>query len=263
MEKHLEWFEAYARRKIAACTVDAAPIELKLEHTLNVLANAREIAQSLGARESRVLQLAALYHDLARFDQFLEYDTFKDKDSRDHGAWSARLLRRHNRLSDEDPWVRQQVMLAVTRHNKRGLPRNLPQNTLLFCGLLRDADKLDILRVMDKHLSGPKPYNPTVILSLPDDPALFGPRVIEAALSRTCASYGDLRSVNDFRLLLATWYFDLHSPTSKRLFIEAGHARNLLIALPDDHIYGEAKKYVLGCMATDVHKQGDKSNERL
>lgn len=52
----------------------------------------------------------------------------------------------------------------------------MPEGVALAANVVRDADKLDILRVMDEHLSGPGPYNPTVVLQLPNEPAPLQPR---------------------------------------------------------------------------------------
>ena len=113
------------------------------------------------------------------------------------------------------------------------MPRGLPELTATAAHVVRDADKLDILRVMDEHLSGPGPYNPTVVLSLPDTPGVYSEAVLRAAREGRVAAYADLCSVNDFRLLLGTWFFDLHFASSRRKFIADGHAQNLLHRMPD------------------------------
>ena len=118
----------------------------------------------------RACLLAALYHDVARFEQYLRWHTFRDRESCDHGQWGVRILKREQRLEDEAPAVRTLVLVAVGLHNRFALPPGLPEGMARICHAVRDADKLDILRVMDEHLSGPRPYCPTVVLSLPDDP---------------------------------------------------------------------------------------------
>ena len=86
---------------------------------------------------------------------------------------------------------------------------------------------------MDEHLSGPAPYNPTVVLQQPDDPTIASEAVLKAVREKRVAAYVDLRCVNDFRLLLGTWFFDLHFASSRRKFIADGHAQNLLRRMPD------------------------------
>lgn len=247
LDQHLHWFEEYVESRIRKAGPDSAPLLIKLEHTRNVLANARLIADAerLDATLTRAAALAALYHDLSRFDQYLVYRTFKDKDSRNHGAWSVKLLKTEARLAGESRPFRLMVQTAIGMHNRRTLPQSVTGPTLLISNVVRDADKLDILRVMDAHLASHKPYNPTVVLGLPDDPHLSAPVVIDAAMSGNAASYADLRSVNDFRVLLGSWFFGMNFRSSRDLFVSAGHAARILRALPENAVYGSVKKRML------------------
>ena len=120
-------------------------------------------------------------------------------------------------------------MAAVGLHNRFALPPHTPQRVALVTNVVRDADKLDILRVMDEQLSAPGPYNPTVVLQQPDDPTIASETVMRAVREGRVASYADLRCVNDFRLLLGTWFFDLHFAASRKKFLEDGHAENMTL----------------------------------
>ena len=115
---------------------------------------------------------------------------------------------------------------------------------------VRDADKLDILRVMDEHLSGPRPYCPTVVLGLPDTADKVSGKVLEDALQGRVASYADLRSVNDFRVLLGTWLDDMHFACSRRLFAESPHAERLLLGLPQEGPYAAVRACLLRRLAS-------------
>ncbi len=248
IEAHEAWFRAYAALERACCPFDPGPEDLKLEHTFHVLDNARAISRAAGcaAPLARACLLAALYHDIGRFEQYRLHRTFRDRDSVNHGELGAALVERFD-LMRHEPFVRAAVTRAVALHNAWRLPDDLPVDAALATGVVRDADKLDILRVMDEHLSGPKPYEPTVVLSLPDAPDLHSEKVIAMALEGRAASYSDLVSVNDFRLLLGSWVNALHNPESKRLMAAQGHARALLAALPDRH-YGRARDALLAAL---------------
>ena len=243
---HEQWFLAHAAAMRAQEKEDPAPLELKLAHTFRVLEQARHIVASEGFAQplARCCHLAALYHDVARFEQFLRYRTFRDSISRNHGLMGVGILKRERRLVDETPQVRKAVLTAVGLHNRFALPA-LPPLAHTTALVVRDADKLDILRVMDEHLSGPGPYSPTIVLSQPNDPARASARVLRAALEGRSAAYADLRSVNDFRILLGTWLFGMHFAASRRSFVENGHARRLLEALPDNGPHAEARDALL------------------
>lgn len=255
--EHEAWFQRYAGEQRALETGDAGPIDLKLHHTLEVLATARAItAESVpDSALARACLLAALYHDVARFEQYRRYRTFRDRESCNHGLMGVKILKREGRLDGESPALRRRVLAAVGLHNRFRLPPALPEDAALVTHVVRDADKLDILRVMHENLSGPKPYHPTVVLGLPDDPALVSDTVLDAAREGRVASYSDLTSVNDLRVLLGTWLFDMHFPASRRQFAQAGHARRLLEDLPQDAAYGAIRAELLARLAA-VEREG-------
>ncbi|MBD5626403.1 MAG: HD domain-containing protein [Desulfovibrio sp.] len=249
--EHEAWFESYAQEQRALETGDAGPIDLKLRHTREVLATARAITAESGPEPglARACHLAALYHDVARFEQYRRYRTFRDRESCNHGLMGVKILKRERRLDDEGPALRRRVLTAVGLHNRFMLPPALPEDAALVTHVVRDADKLDILRVMHENLSGPKPYHPTVVLGLPDDRALVSATVLGAARQGRVASYSDLTSVNDLRVLLGTWLFDMHFAASRRQFAAAGHARRLIEDLPEDAPYGAIRAELLARLA--------------
>lgn len=246
-KEHMQWLKAFVADRKAATSRDPAPLDLKLQHTAQVLANIRHIAkeEQFASDLAHTAWLAAIYHDLARFDQYVQYGTFKDALSRNHGLWAVELLIKLDRLAGETARARRTICTAIAVHNRLSLPQGLAGDSLPVANALRDADKLDILRVMDEHLRGPGPYNPTVVLSLPDDPDLHSPQIIADALAGKPASYADLRSVNDFRVLLGTWLFGMTTPTSRRMFAQNGHAKTLLAALPERGPYAEVRAMIL------------------
>lgn len=248
---HENWFAVYAASKCAVESSnprgDVGPMHLKIRHSMAVLENARRMVacENFSSVQRRVCLLAALYHDVGRFEQYLRFHTFKDRESCDHGQMGVRILKQEKRLDGEAPFVRKAVLAVVALHNRFALPRGLPELTATAAHVVRDADKLDILRIMDEHLSGPGPYHPTVVLSLPDVPDVYSEAVLRAVSEGRVAAYADLRSVNDFRLLLGTWFFDMHFASSRRQFVEDGHALNLLRGLPDHAPYGQARQAML------------------
>ena len=247
---HLAWFAAYAAKKTAQEKGDASPMDLKLQHTMNVLENARRIVEGekFDPATARLCLLAALYHDVGRFEQYLRYHTFRDRESCNHGQMGVRILKAQGCLNGECPETRRLVMAAVGMHNRFALPAHTPPLVARITNVVRDADKLDILRIMDEHLSGPAPYNPTVVLQQPDDPTIASETVLAAVFEHRVAAYAALRCVNDFRLLLGTWFFDLHFATCRSQFLQDGHARNLLRRMPSTVPQAAARDHLLALL---------------
>lgn len=245
--EHERRFNSYAQSMMRLAPGDAEPMLLKMEHTEKVVENAAAI--SAGARISgrlrRCCLLGALYHDTGRFQQYLRYRTFRDAESCDHGIMGVRAIRDNLFLNEEPAEVRRNVLVAVTLHNRFRLPRGLDDDARLVTAVVRDADKLDILRIMDEHLNRRGEYNPTVILGLPDTNAYHSEKVISDAESGLAAAYADLRTINDFRLLLGTWFHDLSFAESRRRFVTDGHALKIVAGLPKTGPYAAARKSLL------------------
>jgi hypothetical protein len=244
ISRHERFFKTFFENWLEREREDREPLRLKYEHSLKVLAHARLLAASeefaAAARRSslpldllrRAALLAALYHDLARFPQFFRWRTFVDGLSTDHGRLGVKTLKEEKALAEESSHVRKLTQSAVILHNRHRLPARLPADARLISEVVRDADKLDICRVFAEQLVEGGPRSPVALLRVRDDPALYAPKVLEDALARRVASYGDLRSVNDFRVLLGTWQYDLRFAVSRRKLAEEGNLRALLEGAP-------------------------------
>ncbi len=227
------FFLRYAEEECADCRRDAGPMRLKLEHTMRVLDNARTIAleEGLAPLTARACLLAALLHDIARFEQYRVWGTFRDRESRDHAALGEELLRR-GRVLDGEPDMKECVLAAVGTHNKCDLPQGMVPLAHIAACVVRDADRIDIMRVIERHLDEKDSKAPDVIVPFPDDPALFSPAVIRSVLEKRPCSYAELKSADDFRLLAAGWFYLMGCPASRRLCARDGCARRLIEGLP-------------------------------
>jgi len=241
---HKNFFAAFFESFLAREQEDTTPLRLKYEHSIRVFEHAARLAgdgefAALAERLplpfpvlERAALLAALYHDVARFPQFYRWRTFRDADSVDHGRFGVKILKSEAALKAESPELRRLVQSALVLHNRYALPPKLPPEIRLITDAVRDADKLDICQVFAAHLAPGAARSSTVLLSVKDDPELYTPKVLEDALARRVAAYADLRSVNDFRVLLATWQYDLRFAFSRKRLAREGHVQRLLEDLP-------------------------------
>lgn len=119
----------------------------KEHHSLRVMEISKVIAQKLklSEEEIKIATLIGLLHDIARFEQYTRYQTFKDINSIDHGDLGAEILktdlRNYIELSDYDDII----IKAVKNHNKFKIEEGLNEKEELFAKIIRDADKLDIM----------------------------------------------------------------------------------------------------------------------
>lgn len=126
-------------------------VRLKAEHTYRVAAMCDAISESLAMSENDrdIAWLTGMLHDIGRFEQLRRYHTFQDKISVNHAALSADILFKEGKIRDYIDDTAEDVLIekAVRLHNVYQLPENLTDREYRFCTILRDADKIDILRV--------------------------------------------------------------------------------------------------------------------
>jgi putative nucleotidyltransferase with HDIG domain len=213
---------------------DTQPMLLKREHSLFVLENATAILDGLGATgDIRELTLtAALYHDVGRFPQYERFQTFKDSLSVNHGLLGSQVLRNSGLLEGADPRARRLIRGAVCLHNRMLLPRKIRAPLRFMARVLRDADKIDITRVMLEHFNLPE-GNPVVALHVRPHPTAYTPAVYDKVWQARRGDYRELRWVNDFKLMLCGWVHDLNFAPSRLLLVERGLFDHLLATLPD------------------------------
>ncbi len=213
-----------------------ANVDLKREHCLRVMDEAAAIVADIGPdpAEADLILLAALYHDVGRFEQIRRWGTFDDSRSTDHGALGSRVLGREPFLDALDPASRRLVRAAVSAHNRRFFPRGLEPRAALATRVVRDADRLDIFPVMLGHLAPGAPRDPVVVLGVRDDPERYSESVLADVMAGRLADYRRMAWTNDFKLILLSWVHDMHFPAARRALVERGLVAAVLAMLPDN-----------------------------
>ena len=127
-------------------------IALKIAHTYRVADYCEQIARSIGLTDDEVefAWLSGMLHDIGRFEQVKRYNTFLDSQSVDHAEFGAELLFGENGFIgdyiDDSSWD-PMLEIVIRQHNKYRMDAAISGKTLVFCNILRDADKVDIFRV--------------------------------------------------------------------------------------------------------------------
>jgi len=226
-------------------------MQLKLVHTEGVVDAARRIAagEKFDAPTALACEAAALLHDTGRYEQLKRYNTFRDSESVDHAVFSHDIVREKGWL---DAWADKDAILwAVLVHNRRDIPAPAPSPRALVCAkTVRDADKLDIFRVLEDQIAHTDWRTDSrafwnLKVSAPPSPA-----VLEAIRARRAVNYQDIRCLADFVLIQVGWMISgLEYATSRRLCAARGHLafrRRFLKELTDspavDEICGMAER---------------------
>ena len=145
IEKAKREFLNYAKK----FDTNISQIDRKRWHSLRVMDISNKIVkmQNLNEEDIEIATLIGLLHDIARFEQFTQFQTFSDLNSFDHGDYGAKLLFEDGMIKnyiDTDKYDNI-IEKAIKNHNKFAIEEGLTQRAEFFAKLIRDADKLDII----------------------------------------------------------------------------------------------------------------------
>lgn len=125
-------------------------VKLKIEHTYRVAALCDRIgrAEGLTGNDLDLCWLTGMLHDVGRFEQVRRFGTFNDAKSIDHAICGLGVLFDEGHIRDYvDEGEDALIDTAIRYHNVYRIPENLSEREYLYVNILRDADKIDILKV--------------------------------------------------------------------------------------------------------------------
>jgi len=97
---------------------------------------------------------------------------------------------------------------------------------------------------MMEHFTN-KAEDDVVTLGLDQTPDRYSEEAADSLLRGATLSYAGMRYVNDMRILLASWVFDLNFEASKEAFFSMGAVDGLLGALPETSRVADMKSRIL------------------
>ena len=230
------WFAAYAKSFYTGDQEIQSMVLQKEEHSLIVAGICRDIAASLGldAPELAMAEAVGLCHDVGRFKQATVYRTFRDRISVDHGQLGVEELKTAgvDAMLSEADWSA--MAYAVRWHNAIALPPQPDERLTLFGQIIRDADKLDIYRVLP-----------------PSPPAAGCTPALEAGLiAGEMLSYDAIRTADDRKLIMLSWLYDICFPWTLAAIAARGHAEAILASLPPSPAVPAIRKTIAAYLAS-------------
>jgi len=246
LEKFKKYFKDFSSKFYTENEEINKNIELKYNHTIRVCKNIVEISKSirLNKCDINIAEIIALFHDIGRFEQLKIYNTFNDKLSIDHSKLSVDILKRENILENFDPIDREIVYTAIFLHNKRNLPNDLDKRTETFSKLIRDADKLDILKVLTEYYKESKVIkNQALELNLPEDGDCSN-EVLNDIFNEKSVNFENVKNVNDYKLGQISWIFDINFDYTLKKINEYGYMDVLFSVLPNNEKVNKIKNFI-------------------
>jgi len=231
------WFESYVEGFRDRGGFLHPLLELKRCHSLRVAGNAGFIAAALSfpKSEQRLAEGFGLVHDVGRFTQFAQYGSFRDADTVDHGAEGRRVLEAQDLFFLPDPGDRERLLCVVEYHNRKrtDIPHGLSPGQDRFLRLIRDADKLDIMELLLRAVAADGFQDLPGMLPHIRLCRELSPGVLAEAAKTRSVSNGNLSTLADFLVMMATWCYDMNYPPTRRLTIQRDILPRIRRELPD------------------------------
>ena len=200
-----------------------ANIQLKEVHTQQVAMNCRYLAESLGLpkHEQQLAEIIGLLHDIGRFKQYEVYRTFRDSISENHAMLGLKEIADLALLDKLSLADRACLDFAMINHNAIAIADNGLERQKLFARIIRDADKLDIYRVL----------SPTI---RPSDHQGYTQLYAEGLMAGKQCDNSFIRTADDRKLVRLTWLYDINYGWTMKNIVKRGYVKELVDSLPDD-----------------------------
>ncbi|WP_110953668.1 HD domain-containing protein [Anaerosinus massiliensis] len=221
----LVWTESYIQSFYTSEENIQANIILKQEHTNYVIQNCKSLAKvlKLSTHDEILAMIIGLFHDIGRFKQYSIYQTFNDRLSENHallGLKEIKNLTLLRQLSSED---REIFEFAIANHNAIEIQNTENERAYLFAKIIRDADKLDIYRVLE----------PTLI---PSDGSGYSDKFMKSFLEGIQCDYSDIKTQDDRKLVRLLWVYNMYFAWTIRQLLARKHIENIIKCLPENEI---------------------------
>lgn len=187
--------------------------ELKIRHSFSVRNYSVEIAKSLNLnnKDTELASTIGLLHDIGRFTQIKN-----DKSSIkfDHAEEGVKILFDEGLIFKfyDDTNNYKIIKEAIFYHNKKEIYKGLSEREILFCKIIRDADKLDNLKVQSNGKiddNFPKFSHLTLDKKISDD-------VYKDFMNQTQVDIANRKTIFDWFLCMIAFVYDLNFEYSKK-----------------------------------------------
>jgi len=229
-------------------------INIKREHTERVTEEIINIGKQLGLNDNELnlAEIIALFHDIGRFEQYDRYKTFSDFKSEDHAELGIKILKQYDVLGRLDENLRRVILCSIKYHNWPSLPAEETKTCFFYSRLIRDADKLDIWKVVTDYYHRKKGRrNVALELELPDTPGI-SEEVYKALMNRQLVDMKHVKNINDIKLLQAGWIYDINFKPTFESVKNRRYLEKIREVLPEsneiDQIFDIVNSYLANCM---------------
>jgi hypothetical protein len=131
------------------------------------------------------------------------------------------------------------IFTTIIYHNKFELPRTLDNKEVIHARLLRDADKLDILKVLTDYYAGKnQSVNHMLTWELPKASPKVSDGVVKEVLAGKLVSKKEVKSETDVKIMQLSWIYDINYKTTVGMILRNRYFEKIYNSLPkNDQIF--------------------------
>jgi putative nucleotidyltransferase with HDIG domain len=229
-----DWFNNYCNSFRELSDKHQFNFEIKREHSLRVAEISLEMSKKLewSKEEGKTAFLVGLLHDIGRFRQLIQFDTFNDEKSVDHAQLAVNILKEENPFEVLKVENKELLFAAILNHNKFKIQEDLSGQELLHAKLIRDADKLDIFRVLTEYYSKRNgSANHTLTWELQKGTVVSSAAAKEVLAGKIVSKKNVLTEM-DLKIMQLSWVYDLNFRPTVEYLIKNRYLENIYNSLP-------------------------------
>lgn len=252
LENYYKWFENYVEMQMSTQDREKFNYELKLEHTYRVRDNIVKLGKEVGlsAEKLYLSELIGLFHDLGRFKQYTDYNSFSDSISGSHGELSVKVLEEYGVLKDLECDSAEKIKKAIIYHNYLLVPENEDEEIKQLSYLIRDADKLDAF-----FLETNKDEKRSYTFDALSEEQEYSNLVINDLQNGRQVDFRNFKYKYDRKLGVLGLIFDLKYDESFELIQENNYIQMMFEILPKDETMKRLKQFIFEYLAEKCIKK--------
>lgn len=205
-------------------------------------------ALELSDDELSMARLIALLHDIGRFNQIASNGNGENGTIVDHAETGIEIISNFNTFKELNETEQRILTSTILNHNKPVIPKKEDRYVLFYLQLLRDADKIDSMRIMSEYLLDKK-TRPNGILGkkLNNKPGV-SKSIYDAIIKGTIPPKDLIYTLYEYILFQLSWVFDINFRKSYHILNNKQYVKNLYKYLPKNdaniNIYRIVKIYI-------------------
>ena len=248
VDSYKKWFDNYIDKFVLKHPDLEENIQIKADHSKKVSLEIVGIANNLKLNtcDNLLAETIGLFHDVGRFKQYVKYKTFSDSRSQNHSELGVEVLKENKVLKDLSEEEREIIYKAIINHSRADIIPDKNDRVIFFSKLIRDADKLDIWRLITEYYMVKEQKNgdnKTLELELPDNKEISD-EVLHAIINKQIVLKESMKTLNDFKLLQIAWIFDLNFNYSINRVCQKKYLEKIFAALPKNEKVDQIKEIV-------------------